>query len=383
MFDGESIVLRDFQRLLGEGQNRPRDGATPIRCRRASSACVDLPETSPGALAGAVPIIRDAPGAAVTLAAGGHHARRGHRTFLPTKCPTWPSTAARGASSRRRSARPRPASAACTSPTRPATGSNSRRSSRRSRTPATSRSRFSPAINKVAFNGVGGDDIHLDANTGEPATTTVTESIRITEVSSVDGNGRGINIINNKNAVTIENYTFDGGTTATGALRFSGSEAGPPSPTRPSPAARACRRRRHRHRRRLQGDLHVHEHDGDRHGRHGLQPQRRHRRRQLHRQDHPGHQRGGRGHRPAAHTGTVTFNEAETDEGVITATNGTGLQFDDADGAYTFNDAVVLPAATPASTSVNDSDGAVHLQEDDDHQPDRHRLQPRTAARRP
>ena len=41
-------------------------------------------------------------------------------------------------------------------------------------------------------------------------------------------------------------------------------------------------------------------------------------------------------------TGTVTFNEATTGEGVITATNGTGLQFNNADGTYKFNHAVVL-----------------------------------------
>ena len=46
--------------------------------------------------------------------------------------------------------------------------------------------------------------------------------------------------------------------------------------------------------------------------------------------------------RLVGHTGSVTFDEAETDAGVITATNGTGLVFDNADGAYTFNHAVVL-----------------------------------------
>ncbi|HEX6963152.1 MAG TPA: hypothetical protein VF175_14900, partial [Lacipirellula sp.] len=40
--------------------------------------------------------------------------------------------------------------------------------------------------------------------------------------------------------------------------------------------------------------------------------------------------------------GTMTFTELTANAGVISATNGDGLQFNNADGAYTFNDAVLL-----------------------------------------
>ena len=60
-FNGESVVLRDLQRLLGEGGNETHT----IETRGAGE--VTLPETSPGALAGAIPVISSAPGAAVTL----------------------------------------------------------------------------------------------------------------------------------------------------------------------------------------------------------------------------------------------------------------------------------------------------------------------------
>jgi hypothetical protein len=46
------------------------------------------------------------------------------------------------------------------------------------------------------------------------------------------------------------------------------------------------------------------------------------------------------------HTGTLVFNEITASAGVIEASQGTGLFFEDADGAYTFNDKVTLSGAT-------------------------------------
>ena len=61
------------------------------------------------------------------------------------------------------------------------------------------------------------------------------------------------------------------------------------------------------------------------------------------------------------HTGTLTFTEQQADEGLIDAQNGTGLQFDGADGVYTFNDNVKLRGGDAGIDLVNDSDGTVTL----------------------
>jgi len=67
------------------------------------------------------------------------------------------------------------------------------------------------------------------------------------------------------------------------------------------------------------------------------------------------------------HTGVVTFTEGETDSsqngnGVIVVTYGSGLQFDDADGIYTFNDAVSLTGTgTNMTAGVNISNDSAGL----------------------
>ncbi len=60
------------------------------------------------------------------------------------------------------------------------------------------------------------------------------------------------------------------------------------------------------------------------------------------------------------HTGALVFNESTAGAGVINTTNGTGLQFDEADGTYTFNSAVTLDGNLGAGTQIDintDSDG--------------------------
>jgi hypothetical protein len=58
------------------------------------------------------------------------------------------------------------------------------------------------------------------------------------------------------------------------------------------------------------------------------------------------------------HDGTLVFNELAANSGVVTATMGDGLQFDNADGTYTFNDEVALSGTDGAGIDVlADSDG--------------------------
>ncbi|QDS98877.1 beta strand repeat-containing protein [Adhaeretor mobilis] len=57
------------------------------------------------------------------------------------------------------------------------------------------------------------------------------------------------------------------------------------------------------------------------------------------------------------HTGTLNFNEATTDAGVFDVTNGDGLQFNDANGAYVFNDTGTLNGGDAGIDIVNVSSG--------------------------
>ena len=63
-FDGESVTVQDEQRLLGEGDSVMHTVVT------SELGEVDLPEASPGALAGPIPLIENAPGDAIVLSPG-------------------------------------------------------------------------------------------------------------------------------------------------------------------------------------------------------------------------------------------------------------------------------------------------------------------------
>lgn len=209
---GQAIVLRDEQRLLGEGNNVTHSVVTSERGE------IDLPETSTGSLAGAVPIIRNAPGDAVRLTTatndvsdfesieisnltidGGVRgiAASGGVGDIDINQLTIMNTTGDGI--------------ALTPLVETLADSSTQ-------------VRFRVAIDDITFDKVGGDDINLDASTAEPDSTPVVESISITNVSSTDGSGRGIRIDSNQSAVTISDYTYDGGATGTGAMLFTRSD---------------------------------------------------------------------------------------------------------------------------------------------------------------
>ncbi len=60
------------------------------------------------------------------------------------------------------------------------------------------------------------------------------------------------------------------------------------------------------------------------------------------------------------HTGTMTFTESSSG-GVVNATNGDGLQFNNADGSYSFNDAVVLNGGDAGVDILNGSSGTFNF----------------------
>jgi hypothetical protein len=57
------------------------------------------------------------------------------------------------------------------------------------------------------------------------------------------------------------------------------------------------------------------------------------------------------------HNGTLVFNELDADDGIFEVSAGNGLQFNNADGAYTFNHAVVLNGGNAGIDILNDSEG--------------------------
>src|SRR6185295_6814554 len=90
-------------------------------------------------------------------------------------------------------------------------------------------------IDTVTFDNVGGDDIKINSGTTTDLTdpnVTLQETIAVSNVTSTNGNGAGVRLIDthSAHAATISNYTngnatpgSGGGTAGEGVLRFEGS----------------------------------------------------------------------------------------------------------------------------------------------------------------
>ncbi|MEN1680866.1 MAG: inverse autotransporter beta domain-containing protein [Planctomycetota bacterium] len=218
-------------------------------------------------------------------------------------------------------------------------------------------SQFSPTLSDLTFTNVGGDDINLDATLAVTGGPTQVENIGITNVTSTDGTGVGIRITENVNAVTINDFTHSGGLGVTGGALQVNDGTGALAVT----------------------DATISNQVGF-----GIQ---------LNNSD-AGHtfndvtitdtgaaafevvggptnaattttftgqiNQGGTGAAVSIsgeHGGTITFAESTTDAGVVNATNGTGIQLNDADGSYAFNSAVVLNGGDAGIDMLNDTDG--------------------------
>lgn len=80
-------------------------------------------------------------------------------------------------------------------------------------------------INTVTLTDIGGNGIDIDSATTTDVTlptVTLQETIAMSNVTSTNGAGRGINLENTHTGrtATLSNYTYDGGTTSFGALRL-------------------------------------------------------------------------------------------------------------------------------------------------------------------
>ncbi|MCA9188926.1 MAG: right-handed parallel beta-helix repeat-containing protein, partial [Planctomycetales bacterium] len=341
-YTGQSVALQDNQRLLGEGGSQTHTVSTE------RFGAVTLPESSTGALAGAVPVIMNAPADAIVL-------------NPVSSDPDNPSSmeisnlaidgGARGIAS--------PTGIGEVDINRVAisnTSGNGIELSPLVETLADSSKqvRFNPTIDQVTFDGIGGDDISINSDTSEPDTTPVIESIAISNVTSTNAQGLGINLRNNRNTAAITDFDYDGGTTGLGGIFLSGNQA-TVNVTRATiangngPGIDITE---------TDTTVNITDSTVTDTGLAGVQIS------------------GGSSDvnfsgkiTQAAnasavavldgHTGVATFTEADAGTGVITATNGDGIQLSNADGTYFFNDAVVLNGGDAGIDVLDDTDGVV------------------------
>ena len=314
LFNGESLALQDDQRLLGEGVTGGHTVAT------AEFGDVTLPESSPGAAAGAVPIVQNAPGDAVSLAnnneisgvtvdggtrgivgAGTHSSVNVNRTTV-----------------------------------RNTTGNG-----------IDVNSTGSPTFDQLTFDNVGGDDLVLhDKNVTNTKTTTISNLL------SNNPQGIGLNVEDNKGTLNIDEYTYNGGAAGAGGMLFT-------SATASVNVGNASINNGAGFGVRINGGSATHTFTDttitDTTGA-AFQVD------------------GGaalvsftgkitQSNNAAAvavsggHTGTVTLQEATAGAGIVDATNGTGLQFNNADGVYQFNHAVTLNGGDAGIDVIGGSGG--------------------------
>lgn len=216
-FNGQgTLVLKDNQRLLGEGNNMKffvdstQHGPNTL-----------IPETSPGARAGNVPIIMNALGDAVSLADTNEVANftinGGARGIVPSS-----NIAEPGAGN------PNIHDLTVENTTgdgivlTPLIRDNDGNPGTPQKTMA-----FNVTLNNLTFDNVGGNDISIDATPPggvvlPDPNVTLQEAMTISNINSTNGNGRGIFISNTHTGgtETISSYNHDGGTTSTEALVF-------------------------------------------------------------------------------------------------------------------------------------------------------------------
>jgi hypothetical protein len=245
----------------------------------------------------------------------------------------------------------------------------------------TKRVRFTPTISEVMFTGSdvadsqdADDDIKIDATTAEPGTTPITETIALSDITITGSNGVGIRLVETKRAATITDYVWNGETTGNGALlidntvtqgtvtmngvnNISGGQAVALGTSGPAFGIR------------LDGGAATHTVTGTTinnmggdavvavGGTAGLNFTGR-----INQTVNAGSILDISG----GHDGNMTFVELTANEGVVNATTGDGLQFNDADGVYTFTDNVAISGvaaggATSAINVIGDSTAAITL----------------------
>lgn len=210
------LVLRDNQRLLGEGDNMT------FQIMTQQEGTIDIPETSPGSQAGAKPIIANATSDAIVLADTNEVANLaidgGQRGIVAgpdgAGNPNLHDLMIMNTSGDGIVLTPFVRDDDDDPVTLPRTVA------------------FNVTIDDVMFDNIGGDEMVIDAESGEDVTdanVTLQETIMITDVTSTNGNGRGLLLSNTHSGrtTTILNYMngeaaagTGGGNAADGVLRF-------------------------------------------------------------------------------------------------------------------------------------------------------------------
>jgi hypothetical protein len=221
VFSGESsVLLKDNQRLLGEGNGLVQTVATKQK------GTINIPESSPGARALARPQINGFTGDAITMANGNEvsnfdidgqnvTARAIAAPVAGSGNPNLNHLSIKNTTGNGIDI----ASATITDPT-----------------DATKQIvQNNATINTVTFDNVGGDDIKINSGTTTDLTdpnVTLQETIAVSNVTSTNGGGAGVRLIDthSTHSATITNYTngnatagSGGGLAGEGVLRFEGS----------------------------------------------------------------------------------------------------------------------------------------------------------------
>lgn len=356
-FTGQSATLQDAQRFLGEG------GGNTHFVTTSQLGQVTLPETFAGATNAARPIIQNSSGAAAVVLAGGNNKVESLAQFEVSNFDI--SGGTRGVFS--------PTGVGAVNLNNLAISNTTGDGIEltplvETLTAGTKQVRFRPTVNTVTFNNIGGDDVDLNATTAEPATTAISEAISLSNITSDNGNGVGIRLTETKRAATITNFDWDGGATGVGALRIQNTVtqgtvalSGTNTITGGTVGSAFAIS--------LEGGAATHTVTGTTINNMGGDAI-------IANGGTAGLNFTGRINQTVnnaaimnisgGHDGNMTFTELTPNAGVINATTGTGLQFDDADGVYTFNDKVLITGAagsgaTSAVNVIGDSSGVLTL----------------------
>jgi hypothetical protein len=354
-FNAQNVTLKDAQRFLGEGNNETHLIVT------TELGETEIPETAPGAGALAKPTITNSIGPAAVILAGGNDevdglARMEVSNFQITggMRGVYSPTGVGAVSVNRMMIANTTGDGIELTPLVETLANN------------TTRVRFTPTIDDVMFTNIGGDDIDINATTAEPATTAISETIAISDITSDDGDGVGIRLTNTKRAATIADFDWDGGTTGQGALRIedAGTQAAVTMNGTNTITGGVTGVAGQGYAIALVDSAATHTVTGTTITNTGGASI-------LASGGTAGMNFTGFIEQTAnnvailsatdGHDGSLTFTELVAGDGVINATTGSGLQFDNADGVYTFNDNVSLVGTSAAINAINGSDAVITI----------------------
>ena len=342
-FNGESVTLQDEQRLLGEGGNETNT------VTNSQFGDLPLPETSPGALAGAIPVISNAPADAITVNQSGDPtlSRSVEISNLAVDGGARAIAAPGGAGAlnmNRLNISNTTGNAIEVTPLVETLANGDQQV------------RFVPFVDRVTFDNIGGDDVNADAAHAVVSPIAVFEQVAVIDSTSTNGQGVGVNIANNSGTAFVFDYNYDGGATGSGAIRLTDAQAnlsvqdnvitggiGPGIEVIGGIGTHTL------------NNVQISDTGGAAILVDGGTATMNFTGRIEQGANAPAVRVSG------GHTGALTFNEQDAGVGVIEATNGTGLQFDDADGNYVFSHQVVLNGGDAGIDMLNGADGTVTL----------------------